>query len=181
MALQTLTLRDGRTLEVDAPVGASKEVLAQIASRQLSLQSTDYREERRAAEERARREQEERLQFAKKASEEARLRRIEGKRGSLARGLDIGTDLVGQATGSALEGIGSLLGVEGLEQYGAEVALENEADAQRKSRFQTRFDDIEGVGDFFSYLGGIAGESAPAMAAGIVGGITAAASAPLWG
>jgi len=181
MALQTLTLRDGRTLEVDAPVGASKEVLAQIASRQLSLQSTDYREERRAAEERARREGEERLQFAKKASEEARLQRIEGKRGSLARGLDIGTDLVGQATGSALEGIGSLLGVEGLEQYGAEVALENEADAQRKSRFQTRFDDIEGVGDFFSYLGGIAGESAPAMAAGIVGGITAAASAPAVG
>jgi len=39
----------------------------------------------------------------------------ESQRGSFARGIDIGTDTIGQATGSALEGIGSLLGVEGLE------------------------------------------------------------------
>ena len=88
----------------------------------------------------------------------------ESQRGSLARGIDIGTDIVAQATGSALEGIGGVLGLEGLEQYGAEVALENEADAQRKARFQTRFDDIEGAGSFGSYLGGIAAESAPQMA-----------------
>ena len=181
MALQTLTLRDGRTLEVDAPIGASKEILAEIANRQLSSQRTSARDRRLAVESQARKQEEERLRRARAASEDARLVLAESKRGSLARGLDIGTDLVGQATGSALEGIGSLLGVEGLEQYGAEVALENEADIQRKSRFQTRFDDIEGVGDFFSYLGGIAGESAPAMAAGIVGGIGAAAAAPAVG
>jgi len=98
----------------------------------------------------------------------------ESQRGSLARGIDIGTDTIGQATGSALEGIGSLLGVEGLEQYGAEVALENEADAQRKSRYQTRFDDIEGAGDFGSYLGGLAGESSPQMGASIAGGVAGA-------
>ena len=98
----------------------------------------------------------------------------ESQRGSFARGIDIGTDTIGQATGSALEGIGSLLGVEGLEQYGAEVALENEADAQRKSRYQTRFDDIEGAGDFGSYLGGLAGESSPQMGASIAGGIAGA-------
>jgi len=98
----------------------------------------------------------------------------ESQRGSFARGIDIGTDTIGQATGSALEGIGSLLGVEGLEQYGAEVALENEADAQRKSRYQTRFDDIEGAGDFGSYLGGLAGESSPQMGASIAGGVAGA-------
>ena len=64
--------------------------------------------------------------------------------------MDIGTDLVAQATGSGLEGIGSILGLKGLKEYGAEVALENEADIQRKSRYQTKFDDIEGAGDFFS-------------------------------
>jgi hypothetical protein len=81
---------------------------------------------------------------------------------------------VAQATGSALEGTGKLFGLAGLEQYGAEVALENEADAQRKARFQTRFDDIGGIGDFGSYLGGIAAESAPQMGATLAGGATGA-------
>jgi len=155
--LQVLQFRDGRTVEVNAPIGASKAELVDLANRQ------------------------ERVRRAKEASEEARLSLVEGRRGAFSRGLDIGTDLVAQATGSSLEGIGSLLGLEGLEEYGAEVALENEADIQRKSRFQTRFDDIEGIGDFGSYLAGIAGESLPAMAAGIAGGIGAAAAAPAVG
>lgn len=155
MPLQVLQFRDGSTVEVNAPIGASKAELVDLANRQ------------------------ERVRRAREASEEARLSLVEGRRGSFSRGLDIGTDLVAQATGSSLEGIGGLLGLEGLEQYGAEVALENEADIQRKSRFQTRFDDIEGVGDFGSYLAGIAGESLPAMAAGIAGGIGAVAAAPV--
>lgn len=154
MPLQVLQFRDGRTVEVNAPIGASKAELVDLANRQ------------------------ERVRRAREAAEESRLSLVEGRRGSFSRGLDIGTDLVAQATGSSLEGIGGLLGLEGLEQYGAEVALENEADIQRKSRFQTRFDDIEGVGDFGSYLAGIAGESLPAMAAGIAGGIGAVAAAP---
>ena len=175
MALQTLTLRDGRTLEVDAPLGATKEELAQAANRELAMSVGDRRRmllarERSAAGDRVTR--------AREAAEEAALIARESDRTSFTRGLDIGTDLVAQATGSSLEGIGSLLGLEGLEEYGAEVALENEADIQRKSRFQTRFDDIEGIGDFGSYLAGIAGESLPAMAAGIAGGIGAVAAAP---
>ncbi len=105
---------------------------------------------------------------------QAQLDYAESQRGSLTRGIDIGTDIIGQATGSALEGIGGLLGIEGLEQYGAEVALENEADAQRKARYQTRFDDIDGIGDFGSYLGGIAAESAPQIGATLTGGIAGA-------
>ena len=178
MALQTLTLRDGRTLEVDAPIGATKEELAQAANRELAMSVGDRRRMLRARERRA---AEERLIRAREAAEEAALIARESDRTSFTRGLDIGTDLVAQATGSSLEGIGSLLGLEGLEEYGAEVALENEADIQRKSRFQTRFDDIEGIGDFGSYLAGIAGESLPAMAAGITGGIAAAAAAPAVG
>ena len=115
-----------------------------------------------------------RLEELREQSRQASQDYVESQRGSFARGIDIGTDTIGQATGSALEGIGSLLGVEGLEQYGAEVALENEADAQRKSRYQTRFDDIEGAGDFGSYLGGLAGESSPQMGASIAGGVAGA-------
>ena len=43
MALQTLTLRDGRTLEVDAPLGATKEELAQAANRELAMSVGDRR------------------------------------------------------------------------------------------------------------------------------------------
>lgn len=124
-----------------------------------------------AAERQQRLEQEE---LRRQEDLERRIELAELERGSLARGIDIGTDIVGQATGSALEGIGGVLGLEGLEQYGAEVALENEADAQRKARFQTRFDDIGGIGDFGSYLGGIAAESAPQMGATLAGGATGA-------
>ena len=131
-----------------------------------------------AAERQQRREREEQL---RQESLERRIELAELERGSLARGIDIGTDIVAQATGSALEGIGGILGLEGLEQYGAEVALENEADAQRKARFQTRFDDIEGAGSFGSYLGGIAAESAPQMGATLAGGIAGAKVGSLLG
>ena len=139
---------DGNTYSIEGPEGATREQVINEVIRQL-------REQEREEESRQRQE---------------RLADIrESRRGSVSRGLDIGTDLIAQATGSSLEGIGSLLGLEGLEEYGAEVALENEADIQRKSRYQTRFDDIEGVGDFGSYLGGIAAESAPQMGAGLAG------------
>ena len=111
---------------------------------------------------------------AREADFTARQDYAESQRGSVSRGLDIGTDMISQATGSSLEGLGSIFGLQGLEEYGAEVALENEADIQRKSRFQTTFDDIGDVGDFGSYLGGIAASSAPQMATGIAGGIAGA-------
>ena len=132
---------EGKTYSIEGPEGATRDQVVGEVIRQLQAQELRQRRE---------------------ASRES-------KRGSISRGLDIGTDLVAQATGSSLEGLGSLLGIEGLEEYGAEVALENEADIQRKSRYQTRFDDIEGVGDFGSYLGGIAAESAPQMGAGLAG------------
>jgi len=175
MALQILTLQDGRTLEVDAPLGATKEELAEAANRELALSVGDRR---RMLEERERRTARERYERAIEAAEEAELAARESKRGAFGRGIDIGTDRIAQATGSALEGIGSLLGLEGLEEYGAEVALENEADAQRKARFQTRFDDIEGIGDFGSYLTGIAAESAPQMGATLTGAAIGTAFAP---
>jgi hypothetical protein len=139
---------DGNTYSIEGPEGATREQVIGEVIRQLREQE---REE------------------ASKQRQEQLAGIRESRRGSVSRGLDIGTDLIAQATGSSLEGIGSLLGLEGLEEYGAEVALENEADIQRKSRYQTRFDDIEGVGDFGSYLGGIAAESAPQMGAGLAG------------
>jgi len=123
----------------------------------------------------------ERQAQAREANLQRRIELAELDRGAISRGIDIGTDLIGQATGSTLEGVGGLLGLEGLEQYGAEVALENEADIQRKARFQTRLDDVEGVGSFGSFLGGIAAESAPQMGASIAGGIAGAKLGAVFG
>ena len=176
MRLYNVLLNDGTSETVEAPDDATKEQLAAAINRKRVGPSIYEAYSKEAVERR-------RTKLAQLRSElaEARERASEAQRSSFSRGLDIGTDLVAQATGSGLEGIGSLLGLEGLEEYGAEVALENEADIQRKSRYQTKFDDIEGAGDFFSYLGGIAAESAPATAAGIAGGIAAAAAAPVIG
>ena len=165
-ARQAIEVLEGRG---DAAGAAS--IRAALEKRGLSADSSAGIEAQLAADEQRRRS---RLEGLREQSRQASQDYAESQRGSLARGIDIGTDTIGQATGSALEGIGSLLGVEGLEQYGAEVALENEADAQRKSRYQTRFDDIEGAGDFGSYLGGLAGESGPQMGASIAGGIAGA-------
>lgn len=176
MRSYNILLADGTSETVQAPENATKEQLAEAINRQrdVSFRYSTSRKDRVA-------EREAKLDQLRAELSKARERSSEAQRGSFSRGLDIGTDLIAQATGSGLEGIGSILGLEGLEEYGAEVALENEADIQRKSRYQTKFDDIEGAGDFFSYLGGVAAESAPATAAGIAGGIAAAAAAPVLG
>ncbi len=157
-------------LEARGDIAGAAAIRRDLSAAGLSASTTDF-EAQVAAERQQRREREKQL---RQESLERRTELAELERGSLARGIDIGTDIIGQATGSTLEGIGGVLGLEGLEQYGAEVALENEADAQRKARFQTRFDDIGGIGDFGSYLGGIAAESAPQMGATLAGGITGA-------
>jgi hypothetical protein len=176
MRLYNVLLNDGTSETVEAPENATREQLAEAINRKRVGPSIYEAYSKEAVDRRRTKLTQLRSELA-----EAREKASEAQRGSFSRGLDIGTDLVAQATGSGLEGIGSLLGLEGLEEYGAEVALENEADIQRKSRYQTKFDDIEGAEDFFSYLGGVAAESAPATAAGIAGGIAAAAAAPVIG
>ena len=157
-------------LEARGDIAGAAAIRRDLSAAGLSASATDF-EAQVAAERQQRLEQEERR---RQENLERRIELAELERGSLARGIDIGTDIIGQATGSTLEGTGKLFGLAGLEQYGAEVALENEADAQRKARFQTRFDDIGGIGDFGSYLGGIAAESAPQMGATLAGVATGA-------
>ena len=43
-------------------------------------------------------------------------------RNALERGFRRSVDLTGEGVGSAIEGVGSVLGLEGLEEYGADMA-----------------------------------------------------------
>ena len=57
--------------------------------------------------------------------------------------LSSGIDIVQGQLGSALEGIGSLTGINWLEETGADIALQNEYDVQRQEGNRTRLADVE--------------------------------------
>jgi len=84
-------------------------------------------------------------------------------------------DLTGEGVGSAIEGVGSVLGLEGVEEYGADMALENEAQLQRAEKFRTRRQDVTGLGTGASYFGETLAESSVPMGIGIGTGALAGA------
>ena len=96
-------------------------------------------------------------------------------RNALERGFRRSVDLTGEGVGSAIEGVGSVLGLEGLEEYGADMALENEAQLQRAETFATRRQDVEGLGTGASYFGETLAESSVPMGIGIGTGALAGA------
>ena len=83
-------------------------------------------------------------------------------------GVKSGIDVIQQATGSTLEGIGRITGAEGLEEYGAEVAERNRLEAQSRARG-------EGA---LGYYAQVLGEQAPQLAIGAAGLGIAALAAP---
>jgi hypothetical protein len=166
MAIHTLNLKDGSTLEVEAPRDTPISELLARANRQRSFQTPAPT--RRRDEDIARRLAEVRTATLAPPA-------IEDDGTALGRGISRGIDVTQQNLGSAVEGIGSILGIEGLEKYGADVALANEAELQAAERYATRLKDVEGVGTGLSYAGEIAGESAPMMAGAMAGGAAGAA------
>ena len=107
MALYTLTLRDGSTLNVEAPEGATKEDLARAANRQQrreSYEGTPFGDRLAAREERARTAQEDAA--AKRAAYEAMFAEPDesGFLGDLIGGFGAGVVGVGElgALGAAI-------------------------------------------------------------------------------
>jgi len=168
MGIHTLNLADGSQVQVEAPKDATLDELLLLANRQQRFQTpepTRLRDEdiaRRLAAVRDR-----------PISEPEIVEEDDGT--AFGRGVSRGIDVTQQQLGSAVEGIGSLLGLEGLEKYGADVALANEAELQRAERNATRLKDVEGVGTGLSYAGELAGESSPMMAGAMAGGAAGAA------
>jgi hypothetical protein len=85
-----------------------------------------------------------------------------------ARALSRGWDNVLYGYGSALEGIGKKLGLEGVEEYGGEVVAKQKEDLAKKAPYATRLKDVREAEGFFDTAGELAsltatavGESAP--------------------
>ena len=166
MAIHKITFKDGSTAEVEAPEDASMDQLAGLVNAQ---RNPEY-----DAALQGRAERGERNQAELDALREAQLPTDDG-RTAFGRGLSRGVDVSQQNLGSAVEGIGSTLGLGGLERYGAGVVSRNEEELQAAERYATRMDDVEGVGTGLSYTGEIAGESAAPMAGALAGGAAGAA------
>ena len=168
MAVHTLNLKDGSTVDVEAPRDTSISELLILANRKRLFTTPDSTRTR--DEDIARR-----LAEARKRPLADPTIRDEDDGTALGRGISRGIDSLQQNIGSTLEGVGGILGLEGLEKYGADVALANEAELQKAERNATRLKDVEGVGTGASYVGELAGESAPQMGVVAAGGAAGAA------
>ena len=164
MGIYTLDLDDGSQIEVEAPRDTPLRELLTIAAQQRVEASKPALVERQG---------ERQAKIDKRLATEV----VGGRDANTAigRGIGRGIDSLQQNLGSATEGIGSVLGLEGLEKFGSEIALNNEAELQRAERFSTRLSDVDGVGSGLSAAGELVGESAPQMAQVAAGAAAGAA------
>jgi len=95
---------------------------------------------------------------------------------ALGRGLSRGVDVAGRGFGSALEGLGDVTGLEGLEAYGAGMVAENEAQLAEQEAIATRLKDVEGVGTGLDYFLETLGETAPQTGLSLGAGAATAAA-----
>ena len=98
---------------------------------------------------------------------------------ALGRGLSRGIDVAGRGFGSALEGLGGVTGLEGVEEFGAEMIAENEAQLAEQEAMATRLKDVEGVGTGLDFFLETLGETAPQTGLSLGAGAAAGAAAGL--
>ena len=88
---------------------------------------------------------------------------------ALGRGLSRGIDVVQTGYLSALEGLGKVAGLEGLEEYGAEGVAEQERQLAEAEPDATRRQDVEGLGSGLTFVGETIGEQVPTLATTLAG------------
>lgn len=105
---------------------------------------------------------------------------------NLGTAFGVGVDALQQGYGSALEGLGRVTGLEGVEKYGADVAARNERQIQEAAPALTGLDDVDGAGSGARFAGQTIAQQLPqlgvsfgGMAAGAkLGGAAGAAFGP---
>jgi hypothetical protein len=101
---------------------------------------------------------------------------------ALGRGWTSGVEDARGGIGELLETLGQRTGWEGLANYGSGMqqnAIENLGMASIGAPDPTSWRDVQGLGSGLTYLGELAGASAPIMGVGAAGALAATATAPV--
>jgi len=97
--------------------------------------------------------------------------------GGFGTAVGLGFDSLQKAYGSTLEGIGSLSGLQGLEDYGSSVVETNQQQIAEKAQALTKREDINTVGETASFFFETLGQQVPQLGVSLAGGATGAAIA----
>ena len=93
---------------------------------------------------------------------------------ALVRGFSRGIDTLQLGLGSALEGAGTVTGIDWMKEFGEDVVETNKQQLAEQEEYATRLDDVQDVGTGLSFFGETLGEQAPTLASTIGGSIVGA-------
>ncbi len=94
--------------------------------------------------------------------------------GGFGTAVGMGIDQLQKAYGSSLEGIGSISGLTGLENYGQSVIEANEQQIAEKAQTLTQREDIDSVGDALKFYVETLGQQVPQLGVSLSGGYAGA-------
>jgi hypothetical protein len=95
------------------------------------------------------------------------------ERSLLGGALSRGYNTAQSSGGSALEGLGTVLGIESLRNYGAESRRRNQQEAEQAQPAERRatFENASSIGDYLRATGQAVAESLPSTGLGLAGGL----------
>jgi N12 class adenine-specific DNA methylase len=103
------------------------------------------------------------------------------QQGGVMNALRSGADSTQQFIGSAIEGVGQTAGMQGVEQYGREMADVNRGQAQDAGRGLKTVDDIKGAGSLGQFAAETIANSAPQTALSMAGAAGGALAGSVFG
>ena len=101
--------------------------------------------------------------------------------GGFRRAVGAGVDQLQLAYGSSLEGLGKVTGLEGLENYGADVVEKNEQEFQEKAAGFTKLDDADSFGDYLKFYAETLGQQVPQLGSTLGGAGAGALAGSVFG
>ena len=97
--------------------------------------------------------------------------------GGFGTAVGLGFDALQKAYGSTLEGIGSISGLQGLQDFGSSVVETNEQQIAEKAQALTKREDIDTVGETASFFFETLGQQVPQLGVSLGGAAAGAAIA----
>jgi hypothetical protein len=98
-----------------------------------------------------------------------------GEGNFFTRGISRGVDTLQLGLGSALEGAGTVTGIDWLEEFGEGVVETNKQQLAEQEQYATRLDDVKDVGSGLTFFGETLAEQAPQLGSTLGGSMAGAA------